>query len=219
MPFVTVTYAQCLDGSVAGVQGEPLPISCDESLIYTHDLRARHDGILVGINTILADDPQLTTRLVDGAHPRPVILDSRLRMPLKARVLNLSHENHPIVFTLAGAERGKREGLVAKGVCVIELPADENGWISLGHVLPRLGEMGMRSVMVEGGGTVIRSFIQKRCVHHFIVTLSLSMVAGRPLFQNGGVASSAGQGFPMKLNLSSVHWEGADMILHCDPAW
>lgn len=219
MPLVTVTYAQSLDGSVAGVQGEPLAISCDESLVYTHDLRARHDAILVGINTILADDPRLTTRLVDGDHPRPVILDSRLRIPIDARVLKPGREVHPIVFTTVQADAGKQKALEAKGVNVVVLPADENGWICLRRVLSHLGELGLHSVMVEGGGTVIKSFIQSQCVHHFIVTLSLTMVAGTPLFQNGSATTTAVPGFPMKLNLSSVHWEGADMILHGDPVW
>ncbi len=222
-PFVTVTYAQSLDGSIASATGEPICISCDESLVYTHNIRASNAGILVGINTVLSDDPRLTTRLVEGESPRPIILDSCLRLPLDARVLDESQITRPIVFTTErshsnAGERTKRGELEKKGACVIELKADKNGWISVEEILPRLGEMGIPSLMVEGGGTVIKSFIQAKCVNHFIVTLSMKMVAGTPLFR-ANMPGETNAAFPMKLAITTSHWEGADMIIHGDPDW
>jgi 3,4-dihydroxy 2-butanone 4-phosphate synthase/GTP cyclohydrolase II len=85
-PFVTLAYAQSLDGSLAARRGEPLSLSGLESQKLTHRLRASHSAILVGISTLLADDPQLNVRLVEGENPQPVVLDSRLRTRFKARV-------------------------------------------------------------------------------------------------------------------------------------
>ena len=85
-PLVSLSYAQSLDGSLAARRGSPLLLSGKASMQLTHRLRASHDAILVGIGTILADDPQLTVRLVQGPQPQPVILDSHLRLPPNARV-------------------------------------------------------------------------------------------------------------------------------------
>lgn len=85
-PFVTLSYAQSLDGSIALGDGRPLALSSPPSLFRTHALRARHDGLLVGVGTILTDDPRLTVRHAAGPNPRPVILDTQLRTPLPARV-------------------------------------------------------------------------------------------------------------------------------------
>ena len=85
-PFVTLTYAQSLDGSIARVPGKRLQLSGPEAQAMTHRLRAVNDAILVGIGTVLADNPRLTVRLAEGSDPQPVILDSKLRFPLDANL-------------------------------------------------------------------------------------------------------------------------------------
>ena len=102
---------------------------------------------------------------------------------------------------------------------MIEMPADSRGWINLKHVLPCLGELGIKSLMVEGGGKVITSFIQTQCVDHLIVTLSMKMIGGIPVLDSLLTKDEGGQIYPMGLDLSCVHWEGEDMILHGDPVW
>ena len=87
MPYITLAYAQSLDGSIAARPGEMLRLSNSLSQAMTHHLRARHDAILVGINTVLSDDPRLTVRLAEGKDPRPVVIDGCLRTPLCARLL------------------------------------------------------------------------------------------------------------------------------------
>ena len=81
-PQVTLTFAQSLDGSIAAVRGQPLALSSAETMVITHRLRAMHAAIVVGVGTLVADDPSLTTRLVEGPSPRPVVLDASLRTPL-----------------------------------------------------------------------------------------------------------------------------------------
>lgn len=219
LPFVTVTYAQSLDGSIASAKGEPIAISCKESLVYTHALRASHDGILVGINTIISDDPALSTRLVAGESPRPIVLDSHLRIPHTAKVLQPGNSVRPIVFTTSESCPEKQEALRALDACVIELPADSHGWISLKHMLPCLGKLGIKSLMVEGGGKIITSFIQTQSVDHLIVTVSLQMIGGISVLDNSLPLNGHPGKLPMSLELSSMHWEGTDMILHGDPVW
>src|SRR5262252_6368998 len=86
-PCVTLSYAQSLDGSIAGCNGETIGISGGRALDFTHRLRAMHDAILVGVNTVVVDDPLLTVRRVEGPSPRPIIVDSHLRTPLDSRLV------------------------------------------------------------------------------------------------------------------------------------
>lgn len=87
LPFVTVSYAQSLDGCLASHDHRALALSGQASMTLTHRIRAVHDAILVGVQTVLNDDPMLTVRLVEGEHPQPIVLDSRLRFPMSARLL------------------------------------------------------------------------------------------------------------------------------------
>ena len=85
--MVTLSYAQSLDGSLTTRRGERLTLSGEETKLLTHRLRAAHDAILVGIGTVLADNPKLTARLVGGPHPLPVVLDRRLRIPMDSEII------------------------------------------------------------------------------------------------------------------------------------
>ena len=92
-PFVTLSYAQSWDGSITTRSGESLALSGAEATRLTHQLRSIHDGILVGIGTVLTDDPQLTVREWSGPNPQPIVLDSQLRMPVNARLCQHADKN------------------------------------------------------------------------------------------------------------------------------
>jgi hypothetical protein len=89
-PFITISYAQSVDGSIAFKNRQPIHLSGPESSVLTHQIRASCDAILIGIGTLLADDPRLTVRLTEGNNPQPLILDTRLRTPLNARLVKRS---------------------------------------------------------------------------------------------------------------------------------
>src|SRR5690606_12577372 len=111
------SYAQSIDGSIAARPAHPVKLSCEQTFFMTHVLRARHCGLLVGINTVLADDPRLTVRLCEGENPQPVILDSRLRMPEHARLF--SHpDRQPLLLTTAQAPAERVARLQARGATV-----------------------------------------------------------------------------------------------------
>ena len=86
-PFTTISYAQCIDGSIATRDRRPMAISGQASMTLTHHLRSMFAGILVGINTVLADNPQLTVRLASGPNPQPIVLDTHLRTPVSSRLV------------------------------------------------------------------------------------------------------------------------------------
>lgn len=173
-PTVTVSYAQSIDGSIARVRGEPLRLSSDESMVMTHRLRAEHDGILVGVGTVLADDPRLTVRLVEGETPQIVLLDSRLRCPVGARVMN----GRPIIVTTMTADAGREEALEAAGATIVRVGMDETRRVDLQKMLMKLGERNIKSVMVEGGAQTIASFFTAQLVDNVVITIAPLFVGG-----------------------------------------
>ncbi len=175
-PFVTLSYAQSLDGCIAAEAGKPLAISAPESLEMTHALRAAHAGILVGIGTALADDPSLTVRLVQGDNPQPVVVDSQLRLPATARLLQMPHSVW--VATTHAAPQERQHALEAAGARIIRLPATSQGQVDLAALLVRLGEMGLTSLMVEGGPSILTSFLADGLADYAVVTVAPVFVGG-----------------------------------------
>ena len=210
-PLVTVTYAQSLDGSIAAAPGQPLRLSGPSAMVMTHALRADHDAILVGIGTILADDPRLSTRLVQGSSPRPVILDSQLRTPLTAHALD--HPDGAIVATCAAAGPA-HQALAARGATVLHLPGDETGRVALIPLLAALGAHGIRSVMVEGGATVLGAILRSRLVDRIIVTIAPRFVAGLPALGADRPAAD----LPGLTN-QTLFQLGDDIVIWGEPHW
>lgn len=176
-PFFTLAYAQSLDGSIAGEDSRPLSLSCEPTWQLTHELRASHDAILVGIGTVVADDPMLTVRLVAGPSPQPVVVDSRLRLPTQARLLD-GGGRRPWIATTEGANDEAEEDLRSRGADVFRLPALENGWVDLHALAERLAAMGIAHVLVEGGARILTSFLKARLADHAVVTVSPQFVGG-----------------------------------------
>lgn len=175
-PLVTISYAQSLDGSITTSRGVPLGLSSIPSIRLWHRLRVYHDAILVGIGTVLADDPQLNVRLVKGSDPQPVILDTNLRFPLKALALNSGKP--PWIVTTRKSSISKQKKLEARGAKVLRLKAASNGWVDLHSVLECLAQRGIESVMVEGGARVITSFLKAKLADYFVITITPFFVGG-----------------------------------------
>lgn len=211
-PFVTLSYAQSVDGSITRQRGEPLALSGQESMTLTHQLRTGHDAILVGIGTVLADDPRLTVRLVAGPDPQPIIVDSQLRLPLTAKLLT-EHPHKPIVATTTAADAHKEAALQDMGATVVRLPLTENGRVSLPALLDWLYQSGMRRLMVEGGASIITSFLAEQLVDRLVITVAPLLVGGL-----NAVGSLNGHGLPQLQNPHS-QWLGKDMILSGDVRW
>jgi GTP cyclohydrolase II len=206
-PWVTLTYAQSLDGSLAGPGGVRLELSGQDSLRLTHRLRAWHDSLLVGIGTALADDPSLTVRWVAGANPRPVVLDSRLRLPATARLLHAGQR--PLIFASQAALPERAERLRAAGAEVVCVPSEPTVGLDLRQVLAALQQLGVKRLMVEGGSRVLRAMLAQRLGDCLIVTVAPRLVAGTPVLALPG---PDGVAWPA---LVEPHWSqaGQDAIL------
>jgi GTP cyclohydrolase II len=176
-PFVTLSYAQSVDGSIATQPSRPFALSSDKSFEMTHLLRSRHDALLVGINTVMVDDPRLTVRHCAGDHPQPVVLDSRLRFPGDARLL--AHpDKRPLLFTTAAARADEVARMKAKGVSVQVLPKDALGRVDLIAAVQCLADLGVKRLMVEGGASVINSFLHSRLVDYCVITVVPMLIGG-----------------------------------------
>lgn len=176
-PFVTLSYAQSLDGSIAVSAQTACALSGRAALGLTHHLRSRHDAVLVGVNTVISDDPQLNVRLCSGPSPQPVILDSQLRIPDEARVLSGSGRQ-PIIVTTIAAGRSDRASSLRKRAQVVAVEADPQGCVDLGAALVALAGCGVRSVMVEGGAQIISQFLRTGVVDYCVITIAPRLIGG-----------------------------------------
>lgn len=214
-PFVTLSYAQSVDGSIAARHGQALALSGARSMTLTHQLRVAHDAILVGIGTVLADNPRLTVRLVEGKNPQPIVADSRLRFPLSANLL-CQPPLSPWIATGEQADAGRQAVLEAAGARVLRVPMNARGQVNLTALLERLGALGIHSVMVEGGARIITSFLAERLVDHIVLTVAPRLVGGIRAVRR--FAHAGAVHFPRLRNLR-YQWLEDDLVLWCDPAW
>jgi GTP cyclohydrolase II len=170
-PAVTLSYAQSLDGCISARKGTPTAISGNQSILITHQLRAMHDAILVGINTVLVDNPSLTVRHVDGENPIPVVLDSQLRIPPDAKLLN-QDTRQVIIATLQNASEERESKLVDAGARVIRIPEASGGGIQLAELFRWLRQQDVNSLMIEGGAKVISSVLAGHLGDQLVLTIA-----------------------------------------------
>ena len=162
-PFLTLKAAASLDGKIATRSGQSRWITGEAARNAGHHFRNKVDAILVGVETVLKDDPLLTAR-PDGAEGKPlmrVVLDSRLRTPSHARILAPRSGSSTILAATDAAPPAKEEALREAGVEIIRGKADPEGRVSLAPLLELLGNRGVRHILVEGGGRVHGSFIRE----------------------------------------------------------
>jgi diaminohydroxyphosphoribosylaminopyrimidine deaminase/5-amino-6-(5-phosphoribosylamino)uracil reductase len=210
-PFVILKVAATLDGKIAAREGDSKWISGEASRRLVHRLRNQVDGIVVGIGTIVKDDPMLTARITGGRDPDRIILDSRLRIPEDAKVIEISPAK-TIVATTELAPKDKRERLERKGVRILVLDSKE-GRVNLKTCLSRLGEMEMVNVLVEGGSQVNGAFLDEGLIDKFLLFLSPKLIGDHQaigIFGGKGVASLKEA---ISLNEFRVRRTGGDLLL------
>jgi GTP cyclohydrolase II len=169
-PFVVLRYAQTLDGRILAGPAEPGPVVEDAQASIWHALRAACDAVLIGIGTVLADNPYLTVRAVPGRSPARVVLDSRLRTPLTAAVLNLDAPTC-LMTNSDVVDRARQEALAARHVAVRPMPTGLGG-LDIAAVLRQLYAEGIRSVVAEGGPRVITSLLATGLADRVIVSIA-----------------------------------------------
>jgi diaminohydroxyphosphoribosylaminopyrimidine deaminase/5-amino-6-(5-phosphoribosylamino)uracil reductase len=192
LPFVIAKAACSLDGKIATAGGESQWLTGETARAFGHQLRHQVDAILVGIGTVLADDPQLTVRLpsrkTENRKPktenRPrdpirIVLDSRLRLPLNARLLHLDSPSPTWVACTPAAPKDEIKTLKDLGAEVLVMPADSNGLVALNPLLTELGRRQVQSLLVEGGAETLGSFFDQRLVDKFYFFYAPKILGGK----------------------------------------
>ncbi|MEJ2730266.1 MAG: RibD family protein [Deltaproteobacteria bacterium] len=213
-PFIAVSYAQSIDGSIASRHKEPIALSGPKSLVLTHQIRACCDCILIGIGTVLADDPRLSVRKIKGRNPQPVILDTRLRTPLDSKLVQ-RRDLAPWIINGLNHSNKRIQALESAGAKPLQCSTGDDGRIDLYALMNLLSEMKINSVMVEGGARVITSFVNSRLVDQFIITITPKLVGGLQVLNSRGLATAP------YLDFKQVHYQHLDddIVLWARPAW
>ncbi len=181
LPFVTLKYAQTLDGKIATIYGDSRWISGASSLRFAHRMRSFNHAILVGVGTIIRDDPRLTVRLVKGENPQKIIVDSRLRVPLDCNMLKGRAASSTIIATTSLSDQRKIKRIQSTGAQVWLIKKDRSNHVDLKSLLHELGQRNIRSILVEGGSKIITSFLKKRLADRLVVIIA-PKILGRGIY-------------------------------------
>ena len=208
-PLITLCYAQSWDGSITTRCGETMSLSGDESMELTHQLRSLHDGILVGVGTVLSDDPQLTVRAWSGSNPQPIVLDSNLRTPASAKVCNHPDKKCWILTMRPGSKS------MGENVEILSIPGIDNDQrqVSLVAAMSMLRKRGIKRLMVEGGATVITAFLKARLADAIVLTIAPRLVGGYK-----AVGDLQAEGIDQQLRIQPLYTapSGSDIIVWGD---
>jgi diaminohydroxyphosphoribosylaminopyrimidine deaminase/5-amino-6-(5-phosphoribosylamino)uracil reductase len=179
LPFGILKTAMTLDGKIASAIGDSKWITNELSRQHVHELRHSVSGIMVGIGTVLTDNPELTTRLNngEGVDPIRIIVDSTARIPLNAKVLNLNSKAKTIIAVTEKAENQKLSELRNKGADIIITPL-KNNKVDLGYLMQELGQREIDSVLIEGGGTLNFSALEEGIVDKVISFIAPKIIGG-----------------------------------------
>ncbi len=211
LPYVTVKWAQTLDGKIAAAAGDSKWISSPASLKLAHKLRATHDAILVGVNTVIKDNPELTTRLVKGRNPVRVILDSHLRIPLDSKVLANQEAAKTLIAATHAAPPGKLAALKKMGIEVLTLPPDPAARVDLKALLKTLAQRQISSVLVEGGAATLTSFLRLGLTDKIICIIAPKLLgSGTDVI---GKLNITDVGQALKLTFTRVYRSGEDIVV------
>lgn len=177
-PFIVLKAAMTLDGKIATVTGQSKWITNETSRAYGYKLRDIYDGIMVGINTVIEDNPMLTARVDGGKNPIRIVVDSSLRIDINANVVQ-DKSAKTIVATTDKADKDKILKLQAQDVDVIVVDKDENDKVDIEKLLDILGQQNICSILVEGGATLSGSFVAKKLVDKVYFFIAPKIIGGK----------------------------------------
>ena len=177
-PFVVLKAAMTLDGKIATATGQSKWITNETSRAYGYKLRDIYDGIMVGINTVIEDNPMLTARVDGGKNPIRIVVDSSLRIDINANVVQ-DKSAKTIVATTDKADKDKILKLQAQDMDVIVVDKDENDKVDIEKLLDILGQKNICSILVEGGATLSGSFVAKKLVDKVYFFIAPKIVGGK----------------------------------------
>jgi diaminohydroxyphosphoribosylaminopyrimidine deaminase/5-amino-6-(5-phosphoribosylamino)uracil reductase len=177
LPWVTLKAMLSLDGRMASESGESRGLGSEAEQRLCHRLRAEHDAVVIGVGTLLADDPLLTVRLARGRNPLRVVLDSALRTPLKSRLIETSPEA-PVLIATVSRDPARTRALEASGARVWAFEAGPDGRVPLQPLLSRLSAEGRYALLVEGGAATHTSFLREGLVDRVAIGIAPVILGG-----------------------------------------
>lgn len=212
MPFVAMKYAMTIDGKIATASGDSKWITGDEARKYGHFLRGIYDCILVGKNTVLKDDPELTCRLSEGKNPLRIILDSKLEIPLTAKVL--ADKKAPTIVVAAQNIAATKVNTFSEltGVEVIQVPM-KNNKLSLRALLSELGKRKLTGILVEGGSQVHGAFLDENLVQRVYAFIAPKIIGGAQSLPPIGGFGKEKIAEGLALREIKVQYLGQDMLI------
>lgn len=221
-PRVVLSAATSIDGKISGARKTSITLSSKDDTVRVHKLRARHDAILVGINTVISDDPLLTVRCAKSrANPVRVILDSRARTPLQSQIIQTSDSIKTVIVVSEMASKRRVSELLQKSAVDVLTMGKQT--VDIEKLLKyMITDLGIHSVMVEGGSTVNWEFIRKNLFDEIIIAVSPYVLGGSSSSyedkNQGAVSLVGGAGFSRlsdspKLRLKSSRRLGDHVIL------
>ena len=192
-PYVIMKTAMTLDGKIAAYTGDSKWVTNDESRKMVHELRSELAGVIVGIGTVLADDPMLNVRL-EGKHHQPVrvVVDSNLRIPIDSQLVKTAKDYRTIVATTVISTEAERNGEISfncrrfldslrslemTGIELIECQSNNNH-VDINDLMTKLGAMGVDSLLLEGGGTINAAFLEAGCVDEVWAFIAPKIIGG-----------------------------------------
>lgn len=177
-PFIVLKAAMTLDGKIATATGQSKWITNETSRAYGYKLRDIYDGIMVGINTVIEDNPMLTARVDGGKNPIRIVVDSSLRIDINANVVQ-DKSAKTIIATTDKADKDKILKLQAQDIDVIVVDKDENDKVDIEKLLDILGQQNICSILVEGGATLSGSFVAKKLVDKVYFFIAPKIIGGK----------------------------------------
>lgn len=214
MPYVALKYAMTADGKIAVNSGESQWITGEVARNHVHQLRNYYKGILVGIGTVLQDNPLLTCRLPEGRNPVRIVCDSHLRIPIDCQLCNSTNQA-PVIVACIDDPQGKQATLEAKGVQVLFVK-EANGTIDITDLLTKLGQQDIDGILVEGGGRINAAFVKEKQVHHVYAYVGAQIFGGVNEYTPVSGAGIETVAESLKLTNPKVQTFGTDVLIEYD---
>lgn len=213
-PFVVLKYAMTLDGKIAAYTGASKWITGEAARTHVHHQRHRYSAIMVGVGTVLTDDPQLTCRIEGGKNPIRIVCDSRLRTPLAAQLVQTAREV-PTILATCCTDLERHAPYAAAGCRVLAVP-EQNGRLDLSALMELLGQEGIDSILLEGGGTLNWSALEAGVVQKVLAYIAPKLLGGQT-----AKTPVSGGGFPspaeaVTLKTSAITQLGDDLLIESE---
>ena len=174
-PYVVLKYAMTLDGKIAAASGDSRWVTGEAARHHVHETRARLSGMMIGVGTVLADDPLLTCRIEGGRNPYRIICDSHARTPLDCQLIRTAHE---IDTVIAVTEWNERASALKKAGAHLVLCKEQNGKVDLNDLMRQLGAHGLDSILLEGGAELAFTALEAGIVHKVQAYIAPKLIGG-----------------------------------------